>query len=176
MLNQLKEQPLVRKLTAQYDQLPRRDQQALIALAIAVFIGILYFAVWRPAASFHDKAVSNRQNAQELMAWMDSNRTSLQRLAGNASGQSLTSASKPADGRALMALVTRSASESGLALQRFEPSGDDAIRLWLDQVPFSQVAGWLEKLHTDNGVEIEQASMDRQNEPGMVSVRLTLTI
>ncbi|MDI9245301.1 type II secretion system protein M [Marinobacter sp. CHS3-4] len=176
MLERIKEQPLVGKLTAQYDQLPRRDQQALMVLAIAVFLGILYFAIWQPAASFHDQAISDRESAEQLLAWMDTNKPALQRLAGGASGQSGSSVNKPEDARALMALVTRTAGDSGLALQRFEPSGDDAIRVWLDQVPFSQVAGWLEQLNIDNGVEIEQASMDRQDEPGMVSVRLTLTI
>ncbi len=52
MLSRIKDQPAVGKLIAQYDQLPRRDQQALVVLAIAIFIGILYFAVWRPAAVF----------------------------------------------------------------------------------------------------------------------------
>jgi len=176
MINRLREQPLVGKLTAQYDQLPRRDQQALIVLAIAIFIGLLYFAIWRPAVTFHDNAISKRENAEELLAWLDANRSAFQRLSGGASGQATTSVDKPADGRALMAVVTRSAGESGLALQRFEPSGEDAIRVWLEQVPFGQVAGWLETLNKENGVEIEQASMDRQNEPGLVSVRLTLKI
>lgn len=176
MISRLREHPMIGKLTAQYDQLPRRDQQALMVLFIAVFLGILYFAIWRPAVTFHDNAVSSRENAEELMAWLEANRASLQRLAGGAGSQASTNVDRPADGRALMALVTRSASESGLALQRFEPSGDDAIRVWLDKVPFGQVAGWLETLNVNNGVEIEQASMDRQNEPGLVSVRLTLTI
>lgn len=176
MINRLREQPLVGKLTAQYDQLPRRDQQALIVLAMAIFVGVLYFAIWRPAVTFHDSAIDSRENAEELLAWLDANRSSLQRLSGGGSGQSSASADKPADGRALMAVVTRSAGESRLALQRFEPSGEDSIRVWLEQVPFSQVAGWLETLREENGVEIEQASMDRQNEPGLVSVRLTLTI
>lgn len=176
MINRLKEFPIVGRLTAQYDQLPRRDQQALMVLGIAVFLGLLYFAIWRPAASYHDNAVSSRENAEELLAWMDANRASLQRLSGGVSGASSANVDKPADGRALMALVTRSAGESGLSLQRFEPSGNDAIRVWLDGVPFGQVASWLEILNQDNGVEIEQASMDRQNEPGRVSVRLTLTL
>jgi len=175
MINRIKELPIVGRLTAQYDQLPRRDQQALMVLGIAVFLGILYLAVWRPAVSYHDNAVNSRENAEELLAWMDVNRTSLQRLSGGVSGPS-ASVDKPADGRALMALVTRTAGESGLSLQRFEPSGDDAIRVWLEKVPFGQVASWLEMLNIDNGVEIEQASMDRQNEPGLVSVRLTLAI
>ena len=50
MFSRIKDQPAVGKLIAQYDQLPRRDQQALVVLAIAVFLGLLYFAVWRPAA------------------------------------------------------------------------------------------------------------------------------
>jgi general secretion pathway protein M len=176
MFSRLREQPLVGKLTAQYDQLPRRDQQALLVLGVAVFLGILYFAIWRPAATYHSNAVSNVENAQKLLVWMNSNRSSLQQLSGDRSGQSSGTVDKPADGRALMALVTRTAGEAGLSLQRFEPSGEDAIRIWLEQVPFTQVAGWLETLNTSNGVQIDQASMDRQSEPGLVSVRLTLTI
>lgn len=176
MITRLKEHPLVGKLTAQYDQLPRRDQQALVVLGIAVLLGILYFAIWRPAAGFHDSAVASRDSAAELLAWLEANRSAVQQLAGGTGGQASATVDRPTDGRALMALVTRSAGESGLALQRFEPSGDDAIRVWLDKVPFNQVAGWLETLNTNNGVEIEQASMDRQNEPGLVSVRLTLKI
>ncbi|MFO8142675.1 MAG: type II secretion system protein GspM, partial [Marinobacter sp.] len=83
---------------------------------------------------------------------------------------------KPADGRALMALITRSASEAGLSLQRFEPSGENAVRVWLDGVPFADVAAWLEQLDARHAVIIDQASMDRGNEPGRVSVRLTLMI
>ncbi|HBC34601.1 MAG TPA: type II secretion system protein M, partial [Marinobacter adhaerens] len=80
------------------------------------------------------------------------------------------------DGRALMALVTRSAGEAGLSLQRFEPSGEDAIRVWLENVPFAEVAAWLERLNGNHGVVIDQAAMDRASEPGRVSVRLTLAI
>ncbi len=175
MIAKLKEQPAVEKLIAQYDQLPRRDQQALTVLAIAVFLGVLYFAIWRPVAGFHDQAVSARANAEELLAWMQANEPALDRLAAS-DGSSSSSANAPEDGRALMALVTRSAGESGLSLQRFEPSGSDAIRVWLEDVPFAEVAAWLEGLNSDHGVVIDQAAMDKQDEPGIVSVRLTLTI
>ena len=175
MLERLKDLPAVRKLIAQYDHLPRRDQQALGLLTIALLIGLVYFALWRPVVDYHDEGVRSRENASELLAWLQANRQTLNRLSGTNTGQS-SSGSKPQSGRELMALVTRTAGESGLALQRFEPSGEDAIRVWIDGVPFSQVASWLEMLGTNNGVEIEQASMDRQSEPGRVSVRLTLTI
>ena len=80
MLNRIKEQPAVGKLIAQYDQLPRRDQQALSVLAVAVLLGILYFGVWRPATGFHNEAVESRERATELLAWLEANRQSLERL------------------------------------------------------------------------------------------------
>ena len=176
MLNRIKEQPAVGKLIAQYDQLPRRDQQALSVLAVAVLLGILYFGIWRPATDFHNDAVESRERATELLAWLEANRQSLERLSSASSSQGGAGSDTPVDGRALMALVTRSASESGLSLQRFEPSGENAIRVWLEGAPFTEVASWLERLSASHGVQIDQASMDRQNDPGIVSVRLTLTI
>lgn len=176
MLAKLKDQTAVGKLIAQYDQLPKRDQQALMVLAVAVLLGVLYFAVWRPAATFNDQAVSSRENAAELLAWMKSNEASIMRLGAGGGSSGAASADTPANGRALMALVTSSARDSGLSLQRFEPSGEDAIRVWIEGAAFADVAAWLESLNGDHGVIIDQAAMDKANEPGRVSVRLTLTI
>ncbi|MBW0146140.1 type II secretion system protein GspM [Marinobacter arenosus] len=175
MFEKIKDQPAVGKLIAQYDQLPRRDQQALTVLAIAVLVGILYFGIWKPASDFHDNAIAERQSAAELLAWMEANETTIKRL-GTAGGQTGQGAADVADGRALMALVTGSAREAGLALQRFEPSGENAIRVWLEDAPFAEVAAWLERLNSGHGVIVDQAAMDRADEPGRVSVRLTLTI
>ncbi|MBQ0831938.1 type II secretion system protein M [Marinobacter sp.] len=176
MLTKLKEQPSVGKLIAQYDQLPKRDQQALTVLGIAVLLGILYFAVWSPVTKFHDQAAASKENAVELAAWMQSNEPAIRRLGNSGAGPAAASADVPADGRALMGLVTRSARESGLTLQRFEPSGEGAIRVWLEAVPYSEVAAWLEMLNGRHGVAIDQAALDRAGEPGRVSVRLTLAI
>ncbi len=111
---------------------------------------------------------------------MRANETTIQRL-GSAGGAATTAAGgadKPEDGRALMALVTRSAGEAGgLSLQRFEPSGEGAIRVWLENAAYADVAAWLERLHSNHGVVIDQAALDRGgNGPGQVSVRLTLAI
>jgi len=73
-----------------------------------------------------------------------------------------------------MALVTRSARESGLVLQRFEPSGDNSVRIWMDNVPFSNVASWMETLSVENGVLIDQAALEKTAEGGKVTARLTL--
>lgn len=175
MVSKLKENPSVKRMITRYDHLPRRDQQALKLMTVAVLLALVYFAIWRPVAQYHDQALADRQSAVDLLAWMQENRATIRDLSGN-DGSAGNSASKPANGRELMATVTSTARESGLDLQRFEPSGDDAIRVWLEDVPFTQVAAWLEGLNSNHGILIDQAAMDRRDTPGLVSVRLTLAI
>lgn len=177
MWTRIKDQPAVGKLIARYDQLPVRDRQALGVLTVALLVAILYFAIWRPVSDFREQAEANRENAEQLLAWMQANKAGIRQLGGTGSAVTAGAAvDKPESGRALMALVTRSAGEAGLSLQRFEPSGENAIRVWLEGVAFADVAAWLEQLDARNGVIIDQAAMDRGNEPGRVSVRLTLMI
>lgn len=174
MFAKLKENPNITKMIARYDHLPRRDQQMLKLLVLALVLAVLYFMVWRPAAEYRENAVTTRNSAVVLLGWMQENRMAIRGLSANA-GQGQRS-SQIQDGRALMATITETARSSGLSLQRFEPSGDSAIRVWLEDVPFNQVAAWLEQLSQDYGVIIDQAAMDRRNTPGVVSVRLTLAI
>ncbi len=174
MLAKIKEHPAIGKLIAQYDQLPKRDQQALLVLVVAVLLAIIYFGIWRPAAGYHERAADAKDNAETLLAWMQENRASLRQLAQ--SGGDPGGVSQLTDSRALMSTVTRTAGQSGLSLNRFEPSGDSAIRVWLEDVPFKNVASWLEGLSQQYGVVVDQASFDRGDAPGLVSVRLTLEI
>jgi general secretion pathway protein M len=176
MLSRLRNQPVVGKLVAQYDQLPKRDQQALTVLSVAVFLGILYFAVWRPVTDFNNRAINERQNAAELLTWVQSNEAAIRRLGSAGTSSDSTLVNKPKNGRALMALITSSAQEAGLSLQRFEPSGDNAMRVWIEGAPFADMAAWLERLKSEHGVIVDQAAMDKVNEPGRVSARLTLAI
>ncbi|WP_336368264.1 type II secretion system protein M [Marinobacter sp. C2H3] len=175
MFQRLKEQPTVGRLIALYDQLPKRDRQALQVLALALALAFVYFALWRPVSGFRAQAADDRAQAAELLAWVQANQSTIQGLSGKGAAAS-AAVDKPADGRALMALVTRSAGESKLTLQRFEPSGDGAIRVWLDDVPYASLAAWLENLSVQHGVVIDQAAMDRANAPGRVSARLTLAL
>lgn len=174
MIGRIRELPAVQKLEAQFDQLPRRDQQALTVMLVALLLGVLYFAVWRPITGFHAEARADHEQARELVAWMESNRPAIQQLSETRSN--VQSTSQIRDSRALMSLVTSSASESGIKLQRFEPSGENAIRLWLEDVPFNSVAAWLEQLTEEHGIVIDQAALDRADKPGMISARLTLQI
>ncbi|PAV25623.1 general secretion pathway protein M [Tamilnaduibacter salinus] len=172
-MQKLSEQPLVRHAVARFDQLPKRDQRALQVLGLALAVFLVYFLVWRPAAAYHEQAISSREAATELLRWMRENRGEIQALAASGGGDAASSGISGT--RDLMSTVTRSAEQTGLALQRFEPSGEGQMRVWLEDADFNQVARWLETLSAEYGIVIDQAAVDRNDQPGLVSVRLTLT-
>lgn len=158
------------KLIARFDQLPARDRRALSLLMVALLLAVLYFVLWQPASGFYQSARASHDNAAELVAWMQASQPQLQTLAASGRGD------KPTDRRALIALVTRLADEEGLELQRFEPSGEQGVRLWLEPAAFPELAVWLERLTKDHGVIVDQAGLDRGDAPGTVTARLTLAI
>lgn len=174
MLNQLKKNPSVQKLITQYDHLPRRDQMALQILMVAVALFLIYFLIWRPVAAYHDDALSERQSAADLLAWMQQNEDEVRGMA--AAGERPAGATQITDVRSLMSTVTASAGKAGVSLQRFEPSGEDGMRVWLEDAPFNQVSNWLEQLTREHGIVIDQAAIDREDKPGIVSVRLSFEI
>ncbi|MFE8071734.1 type II secretion system protein M [Marinobacteraceae bacterium S3BR75-40.1] len=171
MWSRIERIPAIQKFTAKYDHLPRRDQKALQLLGIALLLFVVYFLIWRPAHQFQVEQQDRLENARDLLAFVQANKSRVAEVAKQRQGQG---ASQIDDTRSLLSTVTSTANESGLSLQRFEPSGEQRIRVWLDDVAFTGLAGWLEKLNTQYGIEVEQASLDRTDNPGQVTARLTL--
>lgn len=170
MLERIRAIPAVRSAIAQYDHLSHRDRRALQIMIAALVVAVLYLAVWRPIIEFRSDGYERMQQARERVAWISAREQDLQQIAqtGDA-GQGGTLGD--AD---LLKTVTDSADRSGLPLQRFEPSGDKAMRLWLEAVPFIELTQWLDHLQNEYGLAVDQASLDRTDKPGLVDARLTL--
>lgn len=170
MLEAIRRIPAVHSAIAQYDQLSQRDRRALQVMTAAFALAFLYLAVWRPIVEFRNEGFERMQQARERVAWISAREQDLKRIAQ--AGQSNRQDSLgDAD---LLKTVTESANQSGLPLQRFEPSGDDAMRLWLEAVPFTDLTQWLAHLQSKYGLAVEQASLDRSDKPGLVDARLNL--
>lgn len=162
----------LRKANGWYHSLSGRDQLALQALVTALVIFCLYALVWRPSVEYRERSEAAAGQAYSDLQWMVNNERQARQLARN-SGQS--SGSLPA-GQSLLSLVSSSARGQGLTLQRFEPRGEDKVNVWLDKVEFNQLMKWLDGLSKQNGVRVEQISVDRAQEPGRVQARLSLTL
>lgn len=172
MLSSITRSASFQKLNSAYDHLPRRDQRAVQLLALALTLAVIFFLIWQPAHEFSDQAASRAEAAAETAAWLDVNLEQARQLVASGKG---TPRQQIDDSRSLMSTVTVSAGEAGLALQRFEPSGEDKMRIWLDNTAFDDVARWLETLAEEYGIVVDQAAIDRADGPGRVNVRLTLS-
>ena len=73
----------------------------------------------------------------------------------------------------LLDRVSRIADEHNLALRQLIPE-QGGLRVRLENVPFDLALAWLEALTTMAAVAIDSAGLQRQPEPGKVSIQLLL--
>jgi len=88
MLESLKQNPALLNMRKQYEMLPQRDRLALKILAGALFLVIIYFAMWQPALKYKQNAETRLAQNQTLLALVNENRSALASLAKQSRGSS----------------------------------------------------------------------------------------
>jgi general secretion pathway protein M len=145
-----------------------RNEQRIIAGVVALVVCVLVWTVaWKPVADWHDIESNRQQNAQQLIDWMRTNEQAakLASQTNNSSGQG---------SRALIPVITKAAVAHDLKLNRLQPESNGVISVVLQQQSFNQIVGWVAQLDENNGVSVERASFDSQDEPGYVNAQLRL--
>lgn len=145
-----------------------RDQNVLVLLAAFLVIVGIYLLVWAPVQDALSVARSRHADALGDQRWMLSHREEARLIGAQSAGAGGRS------GQALLSTVANSARSTGVTLNRFQPEGNDALAVSLDDVPFGVLVGWLEALASEEGIAVRQASIDARDEPGRVRVRLVL--
>ncbi|MFT5716112.1 MAG: general secretion pathway protein M [Oleiphilaceae bacterium] len=172
MLDTLKQNSIVLDLQKQYETLPMRDRNILKIAIVVLSICILYFAMWVPANNYMVNAQKDLAQNTKLLQLVKQNKallTALSRTSGSSSGKkSLTS-------QQLVSSVTNLAKKNGVMLKRFEPSGDNKIKVWVDNASFDKMITWLTALKTSLNIVVEQISVEKDDVEGQVSSRLTLS-
>ncbi len=171
IITNIKNAPSVVSALRQFGAMPKRDQQALMALSIALMLAILYFLIWSPAHDFSKTQETNLKNSQALLSWVQANEGIAKSLASNTGNNN---ASKILDSQSLVSTVSANAQKHKIKLKRFEPSGDRKVRVWLEKVPFNTIIVWLRDLNATYNIEVSQVSIDKDEKGGLVNVRLTL--
>lgn len=152
------------RLLAFHDQLGERDRLALRGLGWFGAAVLLYTLLVSPLLAHVESAERRLQNEMELLSWLRAHDT----VAGGA-------ASPAASGEEPLATVVNStAEEGGLAIRRYEPAGDDGVRLWMEGANFNALVKWLFLLEGTHGIKASEFSIEREADPGKVSVRITL--
>lgn len=153
-----------------FANLDLRERRALIFGGGALLLFLFYFLGWQPFTTKLDQVAQQVREQRATYQWMQAKAEEVRRL------RSAAPAIKTAGGQSLLATVDRTAREGGLgpALKRVEPESASNVRVWLDGATFDGLVKWLLQLQHDYGIQIVSISVDRQNDPGIVSARLTL--
>lgn len=149
----------------------RRERGLLIGgtLLIAALLG--YGLLWTP---WQQRLERLRQQVTQLradLAWMEQAAPRLQ----PPSDPPVPAGSAPTSGVGLATLIDGSARAAGLGsrISRLEPQADGSLQLWLDNVSFNTLLGWLADLQTQQGIRVSAAEFNRRG-AGRVDAHLSL--
>ncbi|WP_299585787.1 type II secretion system protein M [uncultured Microbulbifer sp.] len=141
------------------------DQRALGALGL--FAGGLFivYGLFSPAKGFFDESRTRAEESRELVQWMESQRPVLSRIKPNGAGGKASGT--------LLQRVTNAAKQNRVTIKRFEPEGENRIRLWVEEVRYQDLQPWLNQLMKEQ-LGVRTINLDALSEQGMVSARLTI--
>ena len=143
------------------------DQQRLRWLAGFLVLVLLWVGVVNPVLTFRDRAAGALSQAQNDLAWLNSNYGAL-----SAALAQRKQAAPQGDGA--LDAVAASAQAHRLTLNRFSPEGGGRLALSLDQAPYASLMAWLVELAENRRLQVLNLSLDRTDTPGMVRARIVL--
>lgn len=155
-------------LNAWYSGLPGRDRNLLITALVLLSITLFYLIVWEPVHQGRDQQQQQLKSQQEVYAWMQSAAQEAAALKG--SGIRKVTSNQP-----ITLILETSATASGLKQQisKIESSGKTGAQVKIDSASFDQLLVWLNTLEQQHGVTIATASIERNDQPGTISARLS---
>ena len=162
--HQLQQRARLSPLGQRWQQLPPRDRFALLGLGFFLLMALIYLALWQPLQRDLQQSRDWYSQQRNLYAYLLAHADEARQLAGNPQQQ--------IDAEALHGVVTRSAQERGLSIERVD-SDASGVQVNLALAPFANVLAWLQQLHSQ-GVHFADVSLER-GDNGNVLARLSLT-
>lgn len=166
MLNRELLQRHFEKLTGGYHSLSplhkRWTRVATLLLALLLIYGLLQ-TTW----TFRQEAKARLTKEQALLQLMQQHAEGIRQL--NAARQA-----KTGNDTSLLALVSKTAGDHKLTLQRYEPGTDGKLAVWLSNADFNTLLTWLDQLTRQYNVRIDRVSIAAAGTAGLVEVQLQM--
>ena len=133
-----------------------REQIILASLAVLLAGVIIWYLVLTPALSWRDDARASHERA---VAGFEAMVQGVDRYRVEAAA-----AQRPQAGAALRTVVGTTAAARDLAISRVQPLEDGRLGVWMEGVSDDVLMAWLLALSQDEGVRVDQVSIDREGD------------
>lgn len=160
-INELRE-----KAIQWFNGLDQRERRIVVGGAAVLCLLFVYFLIWEPIVKNMDNMRKSNVDMKQQLVWMQETAAQVKLLKASS-----VRTGRINKGQSLLGIIDRSSKSSQLALKRVQPDGDSKARVWLENAKFNDVVRWVENLKRRYGVEIDNASFEKQEEPGLVSGR-----
>jgi general secretion pathway protein M len=146
-----------------WNGLVSREQQLVGFCGVFLLIGFFYWGIWTPVSEAENNAQKNLKAQQQTLTYV---KQTANKIAGLQQ-----SGNKPVQRGSLSAVVNQTAGSYGLVITRMQPQGDK-IQLWMDDVPFDALLGYLDDLVQQQGLSLDSLDLAAADgAPGYVKVR-----
>ena len=146
-----------------------RERILIVISGVLLTLFLIHTIIWSPLINGYQSTEKRLDKLRKDVIWM---RTAAKKLA---STTRLTSTAKV--GGSLPTIVDSSARTTGMisVIKRVEPRGQDKVQVILQKAKFTILLYWISILDLKYKTTIDQISIVRDRQPGLVNVRVMLS-
>ena len=158
---------LIFQIRQRIQDLERKEKLAILALSVFLVFLTFFLLVWFPIYEYREKQRDSYERSLDLLLYLQSTEE-------EARGASISGGSKRMSDQTLLTKVTRTAKTAGIQPTRLQPEGKDSVSIWFDSVSYRELMLFFERLHSREAIYIIQLSIDKGNQSGKISSRVTV--
>ena len=122
--------------------------------------------IWIPIYEYKEKQRDSYEKSLDLLLYLQSTEEEARSVK--------VDGSKRMSGQTLLTKVTRTAKTAGIQPSRLQPEGNDSVSIWFDSVSYRELMLFLERLQLREAIYVIQLSIDKGNQSGIISSRVTV--
>ena len=157
---------LTLQIRQRIQELERKEKLAILALSVFLALLTFFLVIWFPIYEYKEKRRDSYERSLDLLLYLQSTEEEARGVK--------VEGSKRMSGQTLLTKVTRTAKTAGIQPSRLQPEGNDSVSIWFDSVSYRELMLFLERLQSREAIYIIQLSIDKGNQSGKISSRVTV--
>ena len=157
---------LILQIRQRIQELERKEKLAILALSVFLALLTFFLVIWIPIYEYKEKQRDSYEKSLDLLLYLQSTEEEARSVK--------VEGSKRMSGQTLLTKVTRTAKTAGIQPSRLQPEGNDSVSIWFDSVSYRELMLFLERLESREAIYIIQLSIDKGNQSGKISSRVTV--